>query len=59
MLINQFLKYRHIANGISLDQQDDTLFLIKNGKTVATFTLHTTPEIILVEVDKILMEGIE
>jgi urocanate hydratase len=59
MLINQFLKYRHIANGITLDQQDDTLFLLKNGKTIATFTTHTTPEIILVEADKILNEGIE
>jgi hypothetical protein len=58
MLINQYLKYQHIENGISLNLEEDAIFLMKNEKSVAIFTLQTTPENILIEVDKILIGGL-
>lgn len=55
MYINELLKYKHIEQGITLEEQEDIVILCKNKIPQKIFSsVGTNQEEILKEVDKLL-----
>ena len=55
MQINQFLEYKHVADGMILEEQEDFVILRRNADVLAVFTRNVTPENIIKEADKHLV----
>ena len=54
------LSQKHLGAGLSLRQDEDALYLFKNGKLVSSFSIHCPVESILSEADSQLpIPGVE
>jgi hypothetical protein len=52
--LNQFLEWKHISQGITLDENEDTLTLHCGSEVIALYGIHVDPKEIIKDADEYL-----